>query len=89
MRCIRAQARTTVVILAASLLPLINIFSLGGESSWYLWVPALAQNVLLTRVLKGEAFGAVQLLVPLGACGILTFGGIWFVARHLRLAAVR
>ena len=44
-----------VVMLAASLLPLINVFSLGQESPWYLWVPALAQNLLMTRVLKGEA----------------------------------
>ena len=84
-----AQASTTVVMLAASLLPLINIFSLGGESPWYLWVPALAQNLLLTRVLKGEAFGAVQVLVPLAVCALLTAAGVWFVARHLRLAAVR
>lgn len=84
-----AQASTTVVMLAASLLPLINIFSLGGESPWYLWVPALAQNLLLTRVLKGEAFNATQVLVPLGVCGLLTVGGVWFVARHLRSAAVR
>ena len=60
-----AQASTTVVMLAASLLPLINVFSLGSESPWYLWVPALAQNLLMTRVLKGEAFGVDQLAAPL------------------------
>lgn len=84
-----AQASTTVVMLAASLLPLINVFSLGEESAWYLWVPALAQNVLMTRVLKGEAFGAEQLAVPLLVCAALAAGGIWFVARALRSAAVR
>ena len=84
-----AQASTTVVMLAASLLPLINVFSLGEESPWYLWVPALAQNVLMTRVLKGEAFGAEQLAVPLLVCAALAAGGIWFVARALRSAAVR
>ncbi|MES2228480.1 MAG: ABC transporter permease [Pseudomonadota bacterium] len=84
-----AQASTTVVMLAASLLPLINVFSLGDESPWYLWVPALAQNVLMTRVLKGEAFGAEQLAVPLLVCAALAAGGIWFVARALRSAAVR
>jgi sodium transport system permease protein len=84
-----AQASTTVVMLAASLLPLINVFSLGEESPWYLWVPALAQNVLMTHVLKGEAFGAEQLAVPLGVCAVLAAGGVWFVARTLRSAAVR
>lgn len=84
-----AQASTTVVMLAASLLPLINVFSLGEESPWYLWVPALAQNVLMTHVLKGEAFTAEQLAVPMGVCALLAAGGVWFVARALRSAAVR
>lgn len=84
-----AQASTTVVMLAASLLPLINVFSLGEESAWYLWVPALAQNVLMTHVLKGEAFGAEQLAVPWLVCALLAGGGVWFVARTLRSAAVR
>ncbi|HWH82934.1 MAG TPA: ABC transporter permease [Burkholderiaceae bacterium] len=83
-----AQASTTVVMLSASLLPLINVFSLGEESPWYLWVPALAQNVLMTHVLKGEAFGAAQLAPPLLVCALLAAGGVWFVARTLRRAAL-
>lgn len=84
-----AQASTTVVMLAASLLPLINVFSLGEESPWYLWVPALAQNVLMTHVLKGEAFSASQLAAPMLVCAVLAAGGVGFVARTLRSAAVR
>ena len=84
-----AQASTTVVMLAASLLPLINVFSLGGESPWYLWVPALAQNVLMTHVLKGEALTAAQFAVPFLMCAVVAVGGIAFVARALRSAAVR
>ena len=84
-----AQASTTVVVLGASLLPLINVFSLGGESPWYLWVPALAQNVLMTHVLKGEALTGMQVAVPLGMCAVVTVAGIAFVARALRSAAVR
>jgi sodium transport system permease protein len=84
-----AQASTTVVMLAASLLPLINVFSLGQESAWYLWVPALAQNVLMTHVLKGEVLTATQLAVPLAVCCVLAAGGVWFVGRTLRGAAVR
>ncbi len=84
-----AQASTTVVMLAASLLPLINVFSLGEEAPWDLWVPALAQNVLMTHVLKGEAFRLAQLVVPLGVCVMLSVGGVVFVARTLRNAAVK
>jgi sodium transport system permease protein len=84
-----AQASTTVVMLGATLLPLINVFSLGGESPWYLWVPALAQNVLMTHVLKGEALRATQVAVPIFVCIIVAATSVWFVARTLRSAALR
>ena len=42
-----------------SLLPLVNVFNSDGEAPWHLWVPALAQNTLMTRVLKGEDFDLV------------------------------
>ena len=84
-----AQASSTVVMLIASLLPLINIFGLGGEAGWYLWVPALAQNVLMTHVLKGEALTAMQLAPPLLVCALVAGAAAWFVARTLRSAALR
>jgi sodium transport system permease protein len=84
-----AQANSTVVILGVSLLPLVSVFNLGGEAAWHLWVPALAQNTLMTRVLKGEDFSAAQVLIPLAVCVVLTLAGVWSVARMLRSAAVR
>jgi sodium transport system permease protein len=84
-----AQASATIVLLATSLLPLINVFNLGSEASWHLWVPALAQNTLMTRVLKGESFGAAEIVIPLFVCVMLAAGGVWFVARMLRHAALK
>ena len=84
-----AQASSAVVVLGVSLLPLVTVFNLGGEAPWHLWVPALAQNTLMTRVLKGEDFTAAQVLIPLAVCVALTVLGVWFVARRLRSAAVR
>jgi len=84
-----AQASSTIVVLAVSLLPLVNIFDLGGESPWHLWVPALAQNTLMTRVLKGEDLGPAQIAIPLAICALLTAAGVWYVARTLRQAALR
>lgn len=84
-----AQANTTVVVLVVSLLPLFALFNLGGEARWHLWVPALAQNVLMSRVLKGEAIGAEGVLVPLVVCVVLAGLGIVAVARMLRGAALR
>jgi sodium transport system permease protein len=84
-----AQASSTLVVLVVSLMPLVNVFNLGGEAPWHLWVPALAQNTLMTRVLKGEGFGADQLLIPLAVCVLLSALCIAYVARTLRSAAVK
>lgn len=84
-----AQANATVVVLGVSLLPLVSVFNLGGEARWHLWVPALGQNVLMNRVLKGEAIGVEAVLVPLGVSVLLAVLGIVFVARSLRGAAVK
>ena len=84
-----AQASATIVVLMISLLPLVNVFNLGGEAPWHLWVPALAQNTLMTRVLKGENFGVAQVLIPLFVCVVLAAAGLWFVARMLRQAAMK
>ena len=86
-----AQASATIVLLAASLLPLVNVFNLGGEAPWHLWVPALAQNTLMTRVLKGEdARPAAGRSIPLvGVRRCSTAVGVWFVARQLHQAAVK
>ena len=84
-----AQANATILVLATSLLPLVGLFNLGGEAPWYIWVPALAQNTLMTRVLKGEDFSAAQVLIPISVCAVLAGAGIWFVARMLRQAALK
>jgi sodium transport system permease protein len=84
-----AQAASTVVVLAVSLLPLVTTFNQSGEAPWHLWVPALAQHTLMTRVLKGEGLSPEQLGAPVVACLVLTVLGVWFVARRLRSAALR
>lgn len=84
-----AQASTTVVILAASLLPLVALFEQGGEQPWYLWVPALAQATLMNRVLRGEPLGAVDIAQPLLLSVLLAALCLAYLARRLRAAAVR
>jgi sodium transport system permease protein len=84
-----AQASNTVVILSASLLPLVALFSDSGEQPWHIWVPALAQVTLMSRVLRGEAFAAPDLLVPLAVAALMAATCLAFVARSLRAAATR
>lgn len=84
-----AQANAALFVLVVSLLPLAGVFNLGGEAPWHAWVPALAQNTLMTRVLRGEAVGLAQFLPPLGVGVLLAAAGVAYVARTLRHAAVR
>jgi sodium transport system permease protein len=84
-----AQANSTVVILAVSMLPLTTLFNQEGEKPWHLWTPALAQITLMGRVLKGEAMGATDLLPPLLVAAAVTVLCVAFVARQLRRAAVK
>ncbi len=84
-----AQANSTVVMMAVMFLAYVPMFNQTGEEPWHLWVPALAQNSLMLRVLKGEGLTAQQWLVPLFVCALLSTLCLWFVARRLRGAAVK
>ena len=84
-----AQANNTVVVLGVSLLPMMTLFNLGGESPWHLWVPALGQITLMNRVLKGEAVAALDVGIPLLVCAAIAAAGVAFVARQLRTVALR
>jgi sodium transport system permease protein len=84
-----AQASSTVVILVASLLPMVSLFNLGGDARWHLLVPALAQSALMLRVLKGEGLDAIQLGVPLVICAVLAAAALAYVARQLREVVAR
>ncbi len=82
-----AQASATVVMLAVTLLPMMALFNQEGEQPWQLWVPALAQMTLMSRVLEGAPLPARDLLVALAACVLVTALALAYVARRLRHAA--
>jgi len=84
-----AQANSTVVMLAISLLPMMTWFNQEGTAPWHLWVPALAQTTLMGRVLKGEALAVADVLPSVAVCVVLAVLAIGFVARTLKAAAVR
>jgi sodium transport system permease protein len=84
-----AQANATVVMLLISLLPLVGLFNQEGNLPWHLWVPGLAQTVLMARVLKGEALLLSELLPSAFGCVLIAVGGIVFVARSLRVAVLK
>lgn len=84
-----AQASSALVVLGVSLLPLVTLFNERGEAPWQRWVPGLAQQALMTRILKGEPPDVLQWSIPLAMCLLLTAIGLAYVGRCLRSAALR
>jgi len=84
-----AQANATIVMLGVSLLPLVTIFNQEGQAPWHLWVPALAQTTLMSRVLRGEDLPWADVALASGICALLAAAAIAFVARTLRTAALK
>lgn len=84
-----AQANATVLVLAVSLLPMINLFNQEGEKPWHLWLPGLAQSTLMGRVLKGESISGSEYAIPMAACVALTGLCLAYVARQFTKAAAR
>ncbi len=84
-----AQAGTTVVVLAVSLLPLVTVFNQEGISPWHYWVPALSQTTLMGRVLKGELPAPPEVLASVGSSVLLCVLALGIVSRLLRAAALK
>jgi sodium transport system permease protein len=84
-----AQANATVVVLAASLLPLVSWFNQEGSAAWHLWVPALAQTTLMGRVLRSEALPWADVGVTVLVSAVVSAWAVIFVARTLRSAALK
>jgi sodium transport system permease protein len=84
-----AQANATVVLLAVSMLPLVSVFNQEGTSPWHLWVPALAQTTLMSRVLKGEVLLWTDVAQATAVCVLLAVLGVAYVARTLRSAVLK
>lgn len=84
-----AQASAGLVVFAASLAPLVPLFSQQGEAPWHLWLPVLAQVTLMGRVLKGETVSPADAALPALMCAVLAALVLAWLARELRHAAVR
>ncbi|RZL37706.1 MAG: ABC transporter permease [Rubrivivax sp.] len=84
-----AQAGSTLIVTAVSLMPMVTLLNPGGDAAWYLWVPGLAQNTLMLAVLKGEALRWEQVLPGVVVGFALAAVALWYVARSMRAAVAR
>jgi len=84
-----AQAGSTLVVTAVSLMPMVSLLNPGGDAAWYLWVPGLAQNQLMLTVLKGETLRMAQVVPSVVVGFALAAVGLLYVAKSMRAAVAR
>jgi len=64
--------------------PVIPIFLSVRDAAWQLFVPAMAQQTVMMRALRGETIGPVDVLVPAAIALGLTVLALGAQARLLR-----
>ena len=83
-----AQTYASYVALVVNFVPLVTIFANLTEARWQLFVPALAQQLVMSRILRGDAVGAIDYLVPLAVAMVVTVVCLAVLSRLLRREAI-
>ena len=80
------EAQTYVSYLATlvSFVPLIVLFSGLKDAFWQLWVPVLGQQVVLTKVVRGEHVALADWAIPSLVALAIAAGCVALVSRLLR-----
>jgi sodium transport system permease protein len=80
------EAQTYVSYLATlvSFVPLVVLFSGMKDAFWQLWVPVLGQQVVLGRVIRGDALGPADWAIPSLVALAIAAACVALVSRLLR-----
>jgi len=79
-----AQARCTLLVVAAPLISMVSIFKQGADPVWFKWVPLLSQNMLMGKILNNEPVGSIDMLAPVLSCTLITALALWYVSGKMR-----
>ena len=79
-----AQTYASYIATLVSFVPMIVLFSGLKDAFWQLWVPALGQQMVFTRIMRGEALGAQEWALPALVAFALAAACLHAVARLLR-----
>ena len=79
-----AQTYASYITMIVNFVPIIPLFLTVRDAPWQLLVPALGQQTVLMRALRGEAVGAVDILLPSAIALALTTAALLLQARLLR-----
>jgi sodium transport system permease protein len=64
--------------------PIVPMFLSVRDATWQLFVPAMAQQTVMMRALRGESIGAADVLVPAAVALLITVLALGAQARLLR-----
>jgi sodium transport system permease protein len=78
-----AQTYMSYLVSAISFIPLVMLLSNTKEALWQIAVPMLAQQVVLARVMRGDAMSAVDYLLPAAIAFLIAAICVTGVARQL------
>jgi sodium transport system permease protein len=79
-----AQTYASYIAMIVNFVPIIPLFLAVRDAPWQLLVPALAQQTVLMRGLRGEVVGAYDILLPSAIALALTAAALVLQARLLR-----
>jgi sodium transport system permease protein len=65
-----AQTYASYITIFVNIAPIVPLFLAVRDAHWQLFVPAMAQQTVMMRSLRGDAVGAVDILLP-GAIALL------------------
>jgi sodium transport system permease protein len=78
-----AQANISVLMFAASILPVAQMFLRRKDPEWLLTVPVAGQYALMSRVLRGDGLTFAEWINAFGMPALLAFGALLLTARLL------
>ena len=78
-----AQTYVSYLITVAALMPSLIMFSQIKDATWQLFVPVMGQQMVLTRILRGDPVDAIHFLLPLGVNIALVVIAVTLIAKLL------
>ena len=79
-----AQTYATYLAMLVNFTPIVPLFISIRDAAWQLFVPAMAQQAVMMRALRGETITAVDILLPGGMAIAVTAVALLAQARLLR-----
>ena len=79
-----AQTYATYLAMLVNFTPIVPLFISIRDAAWQLFVPAMAQQAVMMRALRGETITAVDILLPGGMALAITAAALMAQAKLLR-----